>query len=524
MSGLALLYMAVMPLLAKRYAEKWCYYAWLAIVIGLIVPFRPHFGSALIQLELPNETIRPAIQAVNGTSLFSPVENPAFSAVPADITWWQIAFVIWLSGAALFLAYRVIQHYRFVKMAARWSVAVSDEQERTLFQDLKSEMGIKKRVGLYRCSCVNTPMLIGLAAPRILLPDSDFAADELRFIIKHELAHYMRKDLWCKCLVLLATAIHWFNPVVYLIAKSTASQCEISCDALVLKGADFKRRKQYGEAIIGIVKNGAERRTALSTNFYGGKSSMKNRIYSIMDTKRKKAGVAILCLAVAGSITAGAAFAATAADERTSGVGVATAVAMSNNQTGQISVDNGQTWIDEEGSLKLYTGLDIVWWTYDEYKAYVDEQKETLPNLIGEMGGYYDEKGVLHKEVWTQEKVDEAILGYERELEYIKNGGLVSKPTVEVYDENELRAMGINIADSTTSVASSTGVSMNIGEVSKSHIYGGSITLGNGEVKSLGIFATEEERLAAVQAFCDEQIKADKMTRREAEKIFGEFK
>jgi hypothetical protein len=418
-------------------------------------------------------------------------------------------------------------------MAKRWSVAVSDGQERTLFQDLKSEMGIQKRVSLYRCSCVNTPMLLGLAAPRILLPDSDFAADELRFIIKHELAHYMRKDLWCKCLVLLATAIHWFNPVVFLIAKSTASQCEISCDALVLKGADFERRKQYGETIIGIVKNGAKLRTALSTNFYGGKSSMKNRIYSIMDTKRKKAGVAILCLVVAGSITTGVAFAATAADERTSGVGVATAVDMSNNQTGQIivdngqgqiSVDNGQTWIDEEEYLKLYPTLDIVWWTYDEYKAYVDEQKKVLPNLIGEMGGYYDEKGVLHKEVWTQEKVDEAIQGYERELEYIKNGGLVSKPTVEVYDENELQAMGINVADSTVSVAVSTGMSMNIGEVSQSHIYGGSITLGNGETKDLGSYATKEEAFAAAKMFCDEQVKAGNMTRQEADRILSQYK
>ena len=37
MSALALLYMAITPLLAKRYSEKSRYYAWLIIVVGLIV-------------------------------------------------------------------------------------------------------------------------------------------------------------------------------------------------------------------------------------------------------------------------------------------------------------------------------------------------------------------------------------------------------------------------------------------------------------------------------------------------------
>jgi beta-lactamase regulating signal transducer with metallopeptidase domain len=493
MSGLALFYMAIMPLLAKRYAEKWRYYAWLAIVAGLIVPFRPQFGGALFRLDLSNETILPAIQTANGTPLFSPAESPAFSAVSADAAWWRTAFVIWLAGAALFLAYRVIQHCRFAKMAARWSTAVSSEREKALFQELKLELGIQKRVGLYRCSCVNTPMLIGLAAPRILLPDSDFAADELRFILKHELIHYARKDLWCKCLVLLATAIHWFNPVAYLTAKAAAAQCEISCDALVLRGADFERRKQYTEAIIGIVKNEAKLRTALSTNFYGGKNSMKNRIYSIMDTKRKKAGTAILCLAVAGIMITGAAFAATAADEKTSG-GSAAAAIIGNNQ--------------EEEYLKLHPSFDdTAWWTYDEYKAWLDEQKEILPNIIGETGGYYDEEGVLHEEAWTQEMVDEAILRYEQILEDIKNGAKVSKFIYGGENSNYANAISYVINPSEPAAVS----------------YSAEVSLGNGDIKSLGEFETAEERLAAVKAFCDEQINSGKITRQEADKILGDF-
>jgi beta-lactamase regulating signal transducer with metallopeptidase domain len=507
MSVLALFYMALTPLLAKRYAEKWLDYAWAAIMTGFVVPFRPRFDHALFRLEL---------SAANGTPLFSPAGNsalpapPAVFAVPAHITWQQTAFIVWLAGAALFLAYHAARHWRFVKMTARWSADIADRPARALFQELKSEMGVSARIGLYRCSCVHTPMLVGLTAPRVLLPDRDFAADDLRLILKHELVHYIRKDLWRKCLTLLAAAIHWFNPVVYLAAKAAAAQCEISCDALVLTGADFERRKRYGEAVIGMVRNGAKLRTSLSTHFYGGKRNMKNRVFSIMDTKRKKTGVTILCSAVAGMIAAGAVFAAATADES---VGAMTVI--SNNQTGQISTDAGRTWTDEAESRTLRPIFsDIVWWTYDEYKAWLADQKEILANLIGETGGYYDEKGVLRKEVWTREKVNEAIRRYEQILDDIGNGAKVSKSV----DGGENIIIILNPSD-----APSVG-------------YGGSIPAGAGDegafslaensgvdAINLGIFATEEERLAAVKTFCDAQMKAGKMTRQEADRILSEF-
>ena len=62
MSGLALLYMAATPFLAKRYSEKWRYYAWLIIIVGLIVPFRPQWGDALINVEVPTAAQPPVVQ------------------------------------------------------------------------------------------------------------------------------------------------------------------------------------------------------------------------------------------------------------------------------------------------------------------------------------------------------------------------------------------------------------------------------------------------------------------------------
>lgn len=313
MSALGAAYMAAAPLLAKRYSARSLYYAWLIMIIGLIIPFRPRFDNPFVKV-IPTDAAAPIIQVGNGAPFVPSVANPLPPAAPALIswTWWQIAVAVWLVGAVAFLIYHMVKHYRFVKITGRWSERVTDEKTATLFHSVMAEMGITKEIRLYRCASVGTPLLLGFIQPRILLPDIAFAHEDLRFILTHELIHYQRKDLWYKSLVLLATAIHWFNPLLYLIARAINIQCEISCDSAVVNRTDAGARQQYSEAIIGVVRYQSKMKTALSTNFYGGMKGMKKRIYSIMDTRNKKAGAAILCCVLMLTLGTGAAFAANA--------------------------------------------------------------------------------------------------------------------------------------------------------------------------------------------------------------------
>jgi hypothetical protein len=152
--------------------------------------------------------------------------------------------------------------------------------------------------------------MIGFKNPRILLPKTGLAHDEISFILKHELIHYKRKDLWYKYLILIATAIHWFNPVVCHMSKAVGVICEMSCDAEVVRSTDADTRRHYSETIIGMVKYQSKLKTALSTNFNGGKKNMKNRISSIMDTNKKRVGAVIICAVLIGALGTGVAFAA----------------------------------------------------------------------------------------------------------------------------------------------------------------------------------------------------------------------
>ena len=327
MSVIALLYMGITPFLAKGYSEKGRYYAWMIIVIGLIIPFRPSWGSAVFTVDVPvvnagNDFVRSTMAmqtwgdnlATISTFAADASTMPSHGLTTFNITLWHGIGLVWLIGMLIFAAYQAIRHYRFVKTARRWSEAITDEQTLFIFRGLKMEMGIKRRIGLYFCPCVGSPMMIGLIKPQILLPVDELAEDELRFILKHELVHYKRNDLLYKALVLVATAVHWFNPVVYLMAREIDALCETSCDAEVVQNTNEDVRLQYSETIIGVVKYRSKTKlsTAFSTNFYGGKKGMKNRISSIMDTTKKKAGAFVLCGALILTLGTGAVVAANA--------------------------------------------------------------------------------------------------------------------------------------------------------------------------------------------------------------------
>lgn len=330
MSVLILLFIAITPLLSKRYAAKWRYYAWLVIVIGLIIPFRPHLDTALIQMDIPvapsyiqqmilgnagtvgDNNSQTGIQQMMSRNAGNVGDNNSqivtIRQKLAAIPWYQWADFLWIVGAVIFISYHGIRHLRFLKIVKRWSQEVSDQQTQDTLQGLQANLE-SKHVKLRVCPCITSPMMIGFINPVILLPSTNFPVDDMAFILKHEMVHFKRKDLWYKSLVLLATAIHWFNPVVYLMARAIAVQCEISCDEEVVQSTDMDKRQQYSEAIIRVIKNQSRMQTTFSTNFYGGKKEMKNRILSIMDTTKKKTGVFILCIVLIGTMGIGTLFA-----------------------------------------------------------------------------------------------------------------------------------------------------------------------------------------------------------------------
>jgi beta-lactamase regulating signal transducer with metallopeptidase domain len=319
MSAIALLLIIAEPFLTerKRFYAKSRYYTWVIIIVGLIIPFRPHFGGAALKISLPAETALSAVP-INADAPNSVQKLEAMGLMAEDVSvgpqrkmsLWRILASAWAIGAFVFLAYQAARHLRFLKSSRRWSEPIEKGEVYELLLKLKENAGIKGKVGLFLCQCVNSPMATGIVNRRILLPHTGFDAEELPYVLTHELVHLKRKDLCYRLLTLTATAIHWFNPVVYMAGHAIDMLCEMSCDEEVLSGLDADARLFYTKIIIGAAKNRSGLKTALSTGFNGDKKDMKKRISSIMDMNKKRTGAALICAALIMSLGMGFTFTA----------------------------------------------------------------------------------------------------------------------------------------------------------------------------------------------------------------------
>lgn len=317
MSIIILLFAAFNVFFAKKYAAKWRYIIWIILLVALLIPFRPDFDFSLTNTLHPLEETNAEERNLTLTENISN-ETSEQVALPVNKTPKETGFMntttlllfIWLGGVALFLVYMLWMHIRFLRMVKRWRYKIKDQTILAILQEEKERMGAgHKKIALYGCKLEISPMLIYQSKPTILLPHKEISQEELSYIFRHELIHYRRKDIWIRYLMLFINAIYWFNPVIYFMAKSLQNECEESCDEKIVRGLDTLSRKEYGETIIGIIGREKITKTRLSTNFYGGKKTMKKRLSTIMDTSKKKVGIALVAsvltvsaIAISGSI------------------------------------------------------------------------------------------------------------------------------------------------------------------------------------------------------------------------------
>lgn len=95
------------------------------------------------------------------------------------------------------------------------------------------------------------PAVIGLIAPRIVLPaeDSGYSPEERELIRAHEREHVARKDPRAAALAAVCQCLCWFNPLVHLAAYLLRLDQELACDAAVIRSRPHARTL-YGQTLL----------------------------------------------------------------------------------------------------------------------------------------------------------------------------------------------------------------------------------------------------------------------------------
>ena len=324
-SALALLLLLLKKLLGGRLSSTVYYYAWLLVLLRFLLPLpgliplgqeaeggAPAHLTAPRLLEdvyLPPEiTAAPAyapladlpaqVPAVPEAEVH-PAAAPSLSPSPAIEHSFRIDWrspLLWLSlwglGAGLCFLWPVVSYLRF-RRALRPALRSPEPELQALYARIPG-----RKPALSTCSAMPTPLMFGVFSPRIVLPQGISDPETLENILRHELCHYRRRDPLYKWFAAGVLALHWFNPLSWLIRRELNRACELSCDETLLRSMDRNKKQSYGETLLRMAASASLPAGVVATTFSTEKKDLKERLEQIMHYQHTKGRVLAALLAL----------------------------------------------------------------------------------------------------------------------------------------------------------------------------------------------------------------------------------
>lgn len=289
-AGWLVICVVVLRLILKK-APRWiACILWALVAVRLLCPFSLESVLSLVPSAetIPEEIIysespeiESGIPVINST--VNPIISDSLAPAPKDfvnpmeiIT--GIASVLWIVGVAAMAIYAVVSYIRIRK---RVSEAVRDGD------------------GVWICDRIDTPFILGLFSPRIILPSS-LSGEDREYVISHERAHLSRMDHIWKPLGYTILTVYWFNPLIWIAYILLCRDIEAACDEKVIKQLGEGAKKPYAEALINC---SVPRRMISACPLAFGESGVKERVRNVLNYK--KPAFWIIIVAVIACIATG---------------------------------------------------------------------------------------------------------------------------------------------------------------------------------------------------------------------------
>lgn len=417
---------------------------WGIILARLLIPFS--IPSALSVYSLFGKK-EPVIDNIGGTTVTNPLpiiqagQMTASSNHTVNSTSVSSWVIIWIMGA-LICALVFSITYRKCYREFQTSLPVDNDFTRNWLNNHQ----IKRRISIRQSPLISTPLTFGIFHPVILMPKTTDWTNEkvLQYVLAHEFVHIRRLDTIMKLLLIAALCVHWFNPFVWMMYILASRDMELSCDEAVLHLFGEHEKSAYARTLISMEETRSGF-TPLCNNF--SKNALEERMTAIMKTKKSTIfSIALAAFIVVGTTTAFATSAKVEASKENSTTLLAGIESTYTKDGKTYYVLGDGSMMEESEYLKKYPVPEVEWWTYEEYKEWLENEKKELQSILGATGTANGKKIV-----WTQEKIDETIAMHEEILQDIKNGVKYSK-TVDG-QEDVMLSMNPGQIDTTVEVA-----------------------------------------------------------------------
>jgi len=246
----------------------------------------------IVVMESGSEAVTEYDYKINGT----PADAAIHSEDGTHITWYAKALTVtealtavWCTGMAVMACWLLVTNLWFWRKLLRTRIPYPVE-------------GCKYRTYLVE-SGLPSPCLFGLFRPAIYLtPAAVESPTVLRHVIAHEMTHAKHLDPLWALLRSLCLVIYWFDPLVWVAALVSKTDCELACDEGAMKQLGEGERLAYGHTLLALipVRHGGTNPLLSATTMTADKKHLKDRITRIAENRQTV--VAALFLAVAAVV------------------------------------------------------------------------------------------------------------------------------------------------------------------------------------------------------------------------------
>jgi len=277
--------LALLALLKRLPAAQRAFVAHVGLALALMTPIWVLFGPRLEMTGFWSRT--PSAPITEAAPLTATA--PAAASIPAGalvITGETIMFAVYALIAGLLLAALVISLWRLLRLQRdaavltepTWLMALAHAQQR---------MGMKQGTALLQNGKLSSPVSWGFLRPTIMVnPTILECAEKAEAVLAHELAHVVRMD-WLNLLIArLATAVLWFNPLIWLLAWQAHELREEAADDVVLRGD--VRRADYAALLVDFARRESASPLAAAHGVSPSKDALKRRLTRVLDPNARR--------------------------------------------------------------------------------------------------------------------------------------------------------------------------------------------------------------------------------------------
>lgn len=177
-----------------------------------------------------------------------------------NINVYKLIILIWIIGI-IFLLINTMKRYILFRRNLKKLKKQQTEQTEQVLDKILNENRMNKRIEIIQNEKISSPFIIGISRGKIYLPNINFSEEEFKYIILHEINHFLSNDSLKKVLIQSIKHLFWWNPSVHLFANNFNQILEIQCDLKTTFNFSEEEKIKYLESITKIIRKGIKNNT-----------------------------------------------------------------------------------------------------------------------------------------------------------------------------------------------------------------------------------------------------------------------